>query len=69
MIDLATTARRYLHVDEFVLICHVPRRTVYRWIKRTQLPAVRVHGSLHIPIDAARRFVQQPRVHSVPRVG
>jgi len=44
MVDLATTNRQYLRVDEVVEIFGVCRRTVYNWIEQKRIPAVAIGG-------------------------
>ncbi len=68
MIDLATTRRQTLTIDELMTVLDVSRRTVYRWIARGYIRSTRVRrptavvARIRIPIDEARRLYTRPPV-------
>lgn len=74
MIDLSTTDRQYLRIDEFVRLSGSSRRTVYYWIATKKLRAEKpLHRGLVIPVTEARRVIRyfreplytRPPAHSV----
>lgn len=56
MVDLATTVRQNLRIDEFTEIFDVSRRTVYNWRVSGKIQAIQVGGTLRIPVSEARRL-------------
>ena len=69
MIDLSTTDRQYLRIDEFVALSGRSRRTVYYWIATKRLRAERSPArGLVIPITEARRVMRYFREPLYTRV-
>jgi hypothetical protein len=60
MINLDTTIRRHLRIDEVAKACNVSRRLVYYWIKHEIVSSVVLCGTRQIPIDDVRRQIQNP---------
>lgn len=54
MIDLATTTRINIRIDEFAALFGVSRRTVYNWRKAGHLDFVYIGGACRIPIQEVR---------------
>lgn len=66
--DLATHPKPFVSVAEFIAYTEIPRRTMYHHIERGTLQAVKMGGTLKIPIAEARRFVSTPaRPDLVPK--
>ena len=57
---------RYLTVAEVAEVMRLSRMTVYRFVQRGDLPAVRVGRSYRVPADALERFLAE---HAVPHEG
>ena len=57
MIDLETTTKKYLRVDEVTALLDVSRRCVYYWIESGKMPSVHIAGSYRIPVSALRRLM------------
>jgi len=55
---------RYLTVAEVAETMRLSRMTVYRFVQRGDLPAVRVGRSYRVPKDALERYLSE---HEVPR--
>ena len=53
MIDLATTQRKSLRVDEVVELLGRPRRTIYNWVNSGRLQIVDDNEHDYIRIDIA----------------
>lgn len=78
MIDLRTTTRVHLTVEEFAEIVGKSRRAVYYWIAKGQLHTVVIPVGRRVTIDEARRvarlvlndytFGMPPRPQSVQRM-
>lgn len=60
MIDLATTDRCYLRVDEVQQLYGVSRRTIYYWVEAGKIPYVRLNHTLRFPVNALRQLVVHP---------
>lgn len=58
--DLATHPRPYVTMGEFITYTEIPRRTMYHHVESGKLKAVKMGGTLKIPIEEARRFVSIP---------
>jgi hypothetical protein len=56
MIDLATTSRQFIHVDEFATAVQRTRRTIYYWIQLHKISLVETPLGKRIPIAEARRI-------------
>lgn len=54
MIDLATTQRLHLRIDEFAELFGVSRRTVYNWRKGGGLPFVYIGQECRISVQVAK---------------
>lgn len=54
---------RYLTVAEVAEVMRLSRMTVYRFVQRGDLPAVRVGRSYRVPEDALERYLAE---HEVP---
>lgn len=65
MIDLDTTTRRYLRVDEVQVLFDVSRRTVYNWISTGKLRATKIDQTTRVEVEDLRRRMQavQARIH------
>jgi excisionase family DNA binding protein len=56
MVDIYTTQRKNLRVDEVMEIFNVSRRTVYYWIEKRRIAAVNIGGGrFAIPVADLRR--------------
>ena len=53
---------RYLTVAEVAEEMRLSRMTVYRFVQRGDLPAVRVGRSYRVPADALERFLAEHQV-------
>ncbi len=53
---------RYLTVAEVAEVMRLSRMTVYRFVQRGDLPAVRVGRSYRVPADALERFLAEHEV-------
>lgn len=63
MIDLATTDRASLRVDEVMELFDVSRRTVYNWISDKKIPTIIKNGTTQIDVEGLRRLIQdRPRL-------
>lgn len=61
MVDLATTQKQYLNVDEVMEIFGVCRRTVYYWFEKGRVIGVSIGGGgIRISVADLRRLVQAP---------
>jgi len=49
-----------LTVAEIAVLVRVSRMTIYRMIRRGELPAIVVGRSYRIPVEAARRLMRHP---------
>lgn len=58
--DLDTHPKPFVTVAEFIAYTEIPRRTMYHHIEHGKLKAVKMGGTLKIPIAEARRFVAVP---------
>jgi excisionase family DNA binding protein len=67
MIDLDTTDRCYLRVDEVAQQFDVTIRVVYYWVKRGKIPFTRIGGSIRIPVRALRDGQVPLQVKSLTR--
>lgn len=56
MIDLDTTTRKHLRIDELVEILRVSRRTIYYWIEGGKIPSVRIGGTIFVPVSDLRKL-------------
>lgn len=54
MINLTTTTRVNIRIDEFIAIFHVSRKTVYNWRRLGKLSFIYVGHECRIPIEEAR---------------
>lgn len=54
MIDLATTTRRTLRVDECQELFGVSRRTIYHWISNGHLDGAHLNGWMQISVVSVR---------------
>jgi excisionase family DNA binding protein len=61
VIDLATTTRQYLRVEEVCELFDVSRRTVYYWIQNNKIPSTHVAGSQRIPVPELRQLLASKR--------
>jgi excisionase family DNA binding protein len=69
MIDLLTTDRNYLRLDEIMALFEVSRRTVYYWVSRRRIPYVHVGRTLRFPVADLRRLtVRQQRLRRPVKV-
>lgn len=61
MIDLSTTNRRALRVDEVVELLGRPRRTIYNWVNkgRLKLAEDNDHDYIMVDIDSVRRVLAE----------
>ena len=59
-IDLTTTTRKYISVEEFAQAVSVKARTVYYWIDKGALPAIRMGKVIRIKVEEARKFSSTP---------
>jgi excisionase family DNA binding protein len=59
-IDLRTTTRPYVSPLALAEFLDVSRRSIYHFVEKGALPAIRVGRQLRIPTDAARQFVGLP---------
>ena len=57
MIDLDTTTKKFLRVDEVCALLEVSRRTCYYWIESGKIPSVHIGGSYRIPVAAFRKMI------------
>ncbi len=57
MVDLATTTKRHLRVEEVCELFDVSRRTVYYWIENGKLPSIKIGGSQRIPVDVLTKLL------------
>ena len=57
MVDLATTTKNFLRIDEVCELFDVSRRCVYYWIENGKLPSVHIGGSQRIPVEALRKLI------------
>ncbi len=74
MIDLATTTKQYLRIDEFVQLFGVSRRTVYNWRRAGRLAFIYVGQGCRIPVEEARRLMARqldltPQTHKLRQPG
>lgn len=53
---------RYLTVAEVAEVMRLSRMTVYRFVQRGDLPAVRVGRSYRVPEDALERYLAEHEV-------
>ncbi len=60
MIDLETTERRYLRIDEVMELFGVSRRTIYNWVRRDEIKYKVIDKSTRIEVEDLRR-----RLHAV----
>lgn len=66
MINLRTTERNFLRIDEIMTLFEVSRRTVFYWVSRRRIPYVRVGRTLRFPVADLRRLTvrrDHPRTH------
>ncbi len=74
MIDLRTTQRKSLRVDEVVVLLGRPRRTIYNWINkgRLKLAEDNEHDYVLVDVDSVRSVVMEltpPAIrHAVPNL-
>jgi excisionase family DNA binding protein len=76
MVDLDTTDRVFLRVDEVQALFGVSRRTVYNWAAQRKIAFVHIEHTLRFPVAELRRLIVHPRriraqksrqgVHPVP---
>jgi predicted DNA-binding transcriptional regulator AlpA len=57
MIDLTTTDRQFLRVDEVMGLFGVSRRTVYYWAHHRKLACIHIDRTLRFPIADLRRLI------------
>jgi excisionase family DNA binding protein len=55
VINLATTPRQTLRIQEVMELFEVSRRTIYYWIEHQKIPTVIVEGKIRIEVDELRR--------------
>lgn len=55
MIDLMTTEKQFLRPDEVMEIVGISRRTLYYWIEHRRLSAVKIGGTIRIPVEDLRK--------------
>lgn len=60
MIDLATTTRTSLRVDEVMELFDVSRRTVYNWISDKKIPTIIMDGTTRIDVQGLRKLENPP---------
>ena len=58
--DLSTFPHKYVRPQQLAFYANVPVRTIYHHISKGALRAVKIVGSLRIPIDVARAYVGIP---------
>jgi excisionase family DNA binding protein len=58
--DLEKHPKNYVSIDQLADYVGVSRRTVYNHIDKGTLKAVKVGGSLRIPVEEAKRYVSTP---------
>lgn len=57
-IDLLTTTKQFLRLQEFAETINMSRRTMYNWIREGKLTTVKIGGSRRVPIAEARRLAK-----------
>lgn len=55
-VDLLTTTRRYITLQQLAEYMDIARRTLYYHVEKGALPVVRRRGVLRIKIDDAREY-------------
>lgn len=73
MVDLATTQKAYLRIDEIQEIFGRSRRTIYYWIERGKLPVETCPVGVRVPTRAVKRLAVViygclPSTQSVQRI-
>ena len=58
-IDLSTTTRQYLLIDECAELFVVSRRTIYNWLNAGVLTSIKIRGSRRITVESARQVASK----------
>ncbi|MHB8841835.1 MAG: helix-turn-helix domain-containing protein [Candidatus Aquicultor sp.] len=53
---------RYLTLDQVAETLQVSKRSIYRWIEKRILPAIKLEGSYRISEEDLNRFLEERRV-------
>lgn len=61
MVDLFTTRRQFLRIDEVTEILEVSRRSVYLWIATGKIEYIRIGNGYRISVAGLRRRIVEPR--------
>lgn len=62
--NLATHPKRFVTPKEYAEYLGLHWRTIYGYVARGQLRAIRVGSVIKIPIEEARRFASHPAAHA-----
>ena len=68
MIDLDTTTKKYLRVDEMMEIFDVSRRTIYYWATTKKVPYINLGGGgIRFSVTIVRALVKiRDEYHNLP---
>ncbi len=59
MIDLETTTKQFLNVQEVMALLDVSRRTVYYWVSSGQVESITINSTVRISVAYLRDRIQK----------
>ncbi len=65
MIDLETTSRQFLRVEEVMELLTVSKRTVYYWVEHHAIEHMKIRGTVRISVKDLRRRLHQITRHDI----